>query len=539
MKNGCCRPQTYLNTGLPGLRKAIAPVLACLLCPLLHGQDLTGQLAPGFSLPVWNDAGTTVDLHDYAGSIIVLDFFAYWCGPCQSSSPDVEENIQEYYHDLGGNPDGIPIQVIAVNIEPQNAALTNSFIENAGLGLVLDDSASRSVYNHYSTGGIPLFVIINGVADSPSHDQWEILHHQAGYSGHLFFRSLIDAVEARPMDASDPPVFLREPPTHVVGEIGGGLRIFSRGRAPGFFMYTWKRLRDESVVGTGHELLIERVSPEDAGEYVVLLTNNNGQVISQPCEVYMTLPPSADESRFGAAGLPATIPDRTSNSDPVVFHDFPLEVTAFDNPDEVGRLRINMDISHTYSGDLVIDLTAPSGTTIRLRDREGGSADNILVEDLPVEGFAGEPASGTWKLSIGDTYAEDEGTLNAWSLVFLPGVTTFGEWAAAEGYSPEVDPQHRPDGQGPTLLEQYAMGEPGNGLSMELSESGMEFGFTQANSRTDVQYLIESSPDCANWTLRDYSLTGSTDDTNTCSTGTMVIDQSSFFRCRISLVPSN
>jgi len=172
------------------------------LVTVANSQSRVGELAPDFTLSVW-DGDESVSLSDYEGSIVVLDFFAYWCPPCVTSSPDLEENVQQYYEQRGGTPEGIPVQVLAVNIESGRPDSTDAFIEEAGLELVLDDSAARAVYSHYSTGGIPLFAIINGVAGSPSHQQWEILHHQAGYSGAEYFRSVINRVEAG--DEQPPP----------------------------------------------------------------------------------------------------------------------------------------------------------------------------------------------------------------------------------------------------------------------------------------------------------------------------------------------
>ncbi|MGC9452463.1 MAG: redoxin family protein [Oceanipulchritudo sp.] len=93
-----------------------------------------GEIAENFTVKK-RPEGTDLSLADYAGHVIMLDFFAYWCPPCQSSSPDVEENIAKYYQNAGGNQNGIPVTVIAVNIEDDNPQLTDDFIESAGTGV--------------------------------------------------------------------------------------------------------------------------------------------------------------------------------------------------------------------------------------------------------------------------------------------------------------------------------------------------------------------------------------------------------------------
>ncbi|MGC5034854.1 S8 family peptidase [Streptomyces sp. DT190] len=79
-------------------------------------------------------------------------------------------------------------------------------------------------------------------------------------------------------------------------------------------------------------------------------------------------------------------------------------------------LQVGVDITHTYRGDLVIDLVAPDGSTYRLKSAASDSADN--VNTTYTVNASGEVANGTWKLRVQDTAAQDTGTLNSWKLTF-------------------------------------------------------------------------------------------------------------------------
>lgn len=172
-----------------------------------------GTISPDFTLP--DREGNPVSLYDFAGQVIVLDFFAFWCAPCSVSSPDIEQQIQKHYRDQGGNPDGIPVQVLSINLEAESPESTDAFAERAGLDLVVDD-LNQEAWNLYNLLGnqpsIPLFVIINGVTNSTSHSAWEVLHSQHGM--YVFprettakaFRSLIDKVKAGPPPISPSPI---------------------------------------------------------------------------------------------------------------------------------------------------------------------------------------------------------------------------------------------------------------------------------------------------------------------------------------------
>ncbi len=92
----------------------------------------------------------------------------------------------------------------------------------------------------------------------------------------------------------------------------------------------------------------------------------------------------------------------------------------------IGDVDICADITHSYVGDLIVELISPAGTVVRLHNRTGGSADNlvkcydqgVVSPDGPgtLDDFAGEFVNGTWTLRVSDNASSDTGALNAWSL---------------------------------------------------------------------------------------------------------------------------
>ncbi|URM89244.1 S8 family serine peptidase [Streptomyces sp. MRC013] len=80
-------------------------------------------------------------------------------------------------------------------------------------------------------------------------------------------------------------------------------------------------------------------------------------------------------------------------------------------------LKVDVDIKHTYRGDLKIELVAPSGAAALLKDvSSGDSADNV-VTTYTVDASS-VLASGTWKLRVTDGYSGDTGYIDSWSLTF-------------------------------------------------------------------------------------------------------------------------
>ena len=102
------------------------------------------------------------------------------------------------------------------------------------------------------------------------------------------------------------------------------------------------------------------------------------------------------------------------------------------------EIEADVVIDHTWIGDLTVDLVSPSGTSVRLHDRGGGSANRIeqrYDDDVfpPAGGvmaeFDGEPVAGTWRLVIEDHVTGDAGVLDRWGLRIFSatqGVVPFG-----------------------------------------------------------------------------------------------------------------
>jgi aminopeptidase S len=120
-----------------------------------------------------------------------------------------------------------------------------------------------------------------------------------------------------------------------------------------------------------------------------------------------------------SAGTPPTSP-RFENTTDVAIPDLstvesPITVTGMPG-NAPATLQVNVDIRHTYIGDLVVDVLAPDGSVYNVHNRSGGSTDN-LATTYPVNASS-EVANGTWRLRVRDAASQDTGMINAWSLQF-------------------------------------------------------------------------------------------------------------------------
>ena len=112
-------------------------------------SPLVGNVAPDFTLDGMD--GKPVTMSDLQGSVVVLDFWATWCGPCVMAMP----HLDKVYKDL--KDDGL--RVFAVNLREGPEKVKN-FMETKGLSLPALYDTEGEVAKQYGVQGIPTQVIV-------------------------------------------------------------------------------------------------------------------------------------------------------------------------------------------------------------------------------------------------------------------------------------------------------------------------------------------------------------------------------------------
>ncbi|MCC6361414.1 MAG: TlpA family protein disulfide reductase [Phycisphaerales bacterium] len=120
-----------------------------------------GDAAPDFAL---KDAdGKEYKLADFKGKVVLLDFWATWCGPCVRAMPTIQK-LHEAYKDK-------PVAIIGMNTWERGNA--TEFVKKKGftyLQLLKADDLAKE----YGISGIPTLVLIDGAG--------KILHTAVGFS---------------------------------------------------------------------------------------------------------------------------------------------------------------------------------------------------------------------------------------------------------------------------------------------------------------------------------------------------------------------
>lgn len=108
------------------------------------------QAAPDFTLK--SMAGDNLKLSEQAGTVVMVNFWASWCGPCRTEMPLLND-LYLKYKDLG-------FTIFGVNVE-QDTALARSFINKQPVDFPILFDASNTVSKAYNVVAMPSTVLID------------------------------------------------------------------------------------------------------------------------------------------------------------------------------------------------------------------------------------------------------------------------------------------------------------------------------------------------------------------------------------------
>jgi thiol-disulfide isomerase/thioredoxin len=124
---------------------ALAPELAASDAPLQVG-------APGPAFQLNSSTGKPISLADLKGQIVLVNFWASWCGPCRQEMPILEQ-LNTKYHNKG-------VALIGVNVEPDSAA-ANTWLKATPVSFPILYDVDSKVSNLYEVQGMPNTVILD------------------------------------------------------------------------------------------------------------------------------------------------------------------------------------------------------------------------------------------------------------------------------------------------------------------------------------------------------------------------------------------
>ena len=117
----------------------------------MNSRDWIGH--PALDFQVTDLKGEELSLQQYRGQVVLLDFWATWCGPCIAEIPNLKKTYEKHKDQK--------FQVIGISLDRSMEPIEN-YIKKKNLGWLHYWDKSGMVSNMYKVRGIPATFLIDG-----------------------------------------------------------------------------------------------------------------------------------------------------------------------------------------------------------------------------------------------------------------------------------------------------------------------------------------------------------------------------------------
>lgn len=142
----------FVGRGWPVALLALCFAVLCSAClePSAGGGSEPRRRAPGFDLPLLD--GRQVRLEEHLGKVVLLDFWATWCGPCEVQMPVLDKLWEE----AGGGD----LMIVGVSVDTRPSAEVAAWVAERGFEYPIALGSSELAMD-YNVRGFPAMVVID------------------------------------------------------------------------------------------------------------------------------------------------------------------------------------------------------------------------------------------------------------------------------------------------------------------------------------------------------------------------------------------
>ncbi len=136
---------------MKGLRKALLGALLIIFTASgLAASGLTGQAAPDFVLK--SAGGENLRLSEYRGDVVMINFWATWCGPCRQEMPLLDDLYSRYQR--------VGFSLLGVNIDDDSARAMR-MVQELGINFPVLFDEGKEVSRLYQVEAMPVTVLVD------------------------------------------------------------------------------------------------------------------------------------------------------------------------------------------------------------------------------------------------------------------------------------------------------------------------------------------------------------------------------------------
>lgn len=148
--------------GSTQLRPLLILLLSSVLLPGITARAVSGA-APDFSLQ--SRDGGTISLREFRGQVVMINFWATWCGPCREEMPHLEALYQRY--------SALGFRLLGVNVE-EDSENAEAWLEEMPVSFSILFDPENRVSELYDVIAMPSTVLVDRQGNIRfSHDGYQ------------------------------------------------------------------------------------------------------------------------------------------------------------------------------------------------------------------------------------------------------------------------------------------------------------------------------------------------------------------------------
>ena len=145
----------------------LGAILVIFTVSTLAASSLEGQVAPDFVLR--SATGENLRLSEYRGDVVLINFWATWCGPCRQEMPLLD--------DLYGRYQRVGFNLLGVNID-EDSRRAMQMVQELGVNFPVLFDENKEVSKLYEVAAMPVTILVDREGIVQRYNPGDLSHEE-------------------------------------------------------------------------------------------------------------------------------------------------------------------------------------------------------------------------------------------------------------------------------------------------------------------------------------------------------------------------